>query len=155
MHSRTRRWTTRSLVALGGAIVIAGTMSMAPASAAVLGNWSRSTTGAAGSGKIEVKNGYIYNTLSIKDTKADGDCAYVTTEWQHHNGLLGLWYKSDSERTTQCGNGITLFTSVRRSINSIDAPLSDKLRVKVTVCRNVNNAGDNCSDSYLSPSYEL
>ena len=154
MEAKTRRWAFRAIAAFVVAAV-ATVVASIPASASVLDTWSRSTTGAAGSGSIEVKNGYLYNYLGISDTKADGDCAYVVTEWQHHSGLLGLWFKSTSERTTDCGNNTTLYTSVRRSINDIDAPETDKLRVKVTVCRNVNNASDNCSGSYLSPSYSI
>lgn len=154
-ESITRRRLTRVTASLSVVMLIAGLVLATDASAASLGSWSRSTTGASGGGTVSVSNGYISNSLHISDTKADGSCAYVTTEWQHHDGLVQLWFKSDSQRSEVCGNGTTLYTTPRRSIDSIDAIFTDKLRVKVTVCRNVNNAFDNCSDSFLSASYSI
>lgn len=140
-------------------VLVAGIALAAPATATSLGTWSRSTTGASGGGTVSVSNGYIRNVLHITDTKADGSCAYVWTEFQHHDALLMLWFKSTNSpnpaRSEVCGNGTTLYTTVQASINNVDAVFADKIRLKVTVCRNVNNAFDNCSDSFLSASYSL
>lgn len=150
-----RRRTLRRAAILVSAGLIVTAVSAAPASAQVLDTWSRSTTGAAGSGSIDVTNGYLRNVLAISDIKADGDCAYVETTWDHHDSILHAWFKVSSERKTVCGNGTTLLATVQRSLDSLSSLFSDAVRVKVKVCRNVNNAPDNCSGTYQSPSYPV
>jgi len=155
MQYRKRRWSLRTGAAVVTAVVIATLLWVAPASAGVLDTWSRSTTGAAGRGTIEVKNGYVYNYLRIADTKADGHCAYVVTTFDHHNSILKLWFAVGSDRVTNCGNGTTTFATSYMSLDDMAQAFTDKIRVKVRVCRDINNASDNCSGTYQSPTYSV
>jgi hypothetical protein len=153
MQHKNRRWRLRTGAAVVTAVVIATMLWVAPASATVLDTWSRSTTGAAGSGSIEVKNGYVYNHLRIADTKADGHCAYVVTTFDHHDAVLHLWFSVGSDRVTDCGNGTTTFATSYMSLDDMASAFTDMIRVKVKVCRDINNASDNCSGTYQSPTY--
>jgi hypothetical protein len=155
MQHMIRRWRLRTGAVVVTAVVIATMLWVAPASAVVLDTWSRSTTGAAGSGTIEVKNGYVYNYLRIADTKADGHCAYVVSTFDHYNAVLHAWFSVGTDRVTDCGNGTTTFATSYMSLDDMSGPFTERIRVKVRVCRDINNATDNCSGTYQSPAHPV
>ena len=155
MQHSSRRWRLRTAAAVGTAVIIATMLWVAPASATELGSWERSTTGAAGSGTIEITNGYVYNFLHIADTKADGHCAYVVTTFDHHNAIEHLWWSVGTDRVTDCGNGTYTVDTSYMSLDAMSQAFTDMIRVKVRDCRDINNAPDNCSGTYQSPTYPV
>jgi hypothetical protein len=155
MQKKIRRWTLRTGATVGASVILATTLWLAPASATELGSWERATTGASGSGDIEVINGYVYNFLHIADTKADGHCAYVVTTFDHHDAFLKLWFAVGTDRVTDCGNGTYTVDTSYMSLDAMSQAFTDMIRVKVRVCRDINNAPDNCSGTYQSPTYPV
>ena len=45
------------------------------------------------------------------------------------------------------------FATSYMSLDDMASAFTDMIRVKVKVCRDINNASDNCSGTYQSPTY--
>ncbi|MER7073933.1 hypothetical protein [Terrabacter sp. NPDC000476] len=123
------------------------------------GTWSLSTTGASSSGSWSTSAQTYSFSASVKDTKADGSCAYITFRPKVHYGYTGTWFgvglSGYELRKEVCGNGTTLYTwpsiNVLDKMSALDKTAGDKIKMNIRVCRNVNNAGDNCSEMDTPP----
>lgn len=123
-------------------------------------SYSRSVTGAYGYGSISFGNGNIYTVASrIKDTRSDGECAYVVFRPQVQYSRIGVWLSVGltgyEVRKQVCGYGTTLYSTVTIDVDNhmsaLDESLATANRLYIRVCRNVNNAGDPCSNFYGTP----
>jgi hypothetical protein len=148
-HSRLRR---RLSVNMGVAAVVAAILlglGALPAEAVTGSGWSRSTTGAYGSGFAYRDNGYIINWLTVKDTLADGDCAFVLTRFTgHYFDVYGasLPWLVGERRTTVCGNGSAL-----QAYHYVSEPHFvgyQGVTVSTRVCRDRSWWPDNCSTTF-------
>jgi hypothetical protein len=151
-----RRGLVRSLLALP--LVISVLLLGAPPAQAAT-SWSRSTTGASGSGTYSRPAQTYYLTYRITDTKADGSCAYVVFRPQVYYEYTGTWlsvgYSGYQVRYDVCGNGNVrsggVYIDVWAVMSPVDHTAGSKIRMYIRVCRNVNNASDNCSGMTTPP----
>lgn len=149
-HTKIRLATLAALTA--PIVALAG-----PASAATHYKWIRSTTGAAGHGYVYRSNGYLKNHWTIKDTKADGHCAYVNM-WQANyveTSAGSVWVGGKSHRRRICQRGHSASGTDKWSIAGSITPFTTKIRIDTQVCRDINNHPDNCSDVHLSRSWDV
>lgn len=121
------------------------TLAAVPASAADLGSWTRSTTGAKGSGKFVTENGYIRNRIAVEDTAADGHCVYARTQLQ---GFIGaVWITGETFQSRICGRGSSIHQVVSKNIDLFTG--ASRIRGTVKVCRE-DGGPDTCSDIFVS-----
>lgn len=123
------------------------------------GGWDLSTTGAASWGSYSTSAQTYSFSSAVKDTKADGDCAYVVFRPQVHYAYTGTWFSVGTTgyelRKTVCGNGATLYSwptiNVFDKMSALDKTAGDKIRMYIRVCRDVSWASDNCSGMTTPP----
>ena len=120
-------------------------LAASPADAA---SWSRSTAGASASGTVYKANGYGYNRLTIRDTAADGNCVYATTNWRKYAWFPGLGYNwspfFSADRTNVCGYGQSVTVYHRGEPGAY----TQWLQASTRVCRNDSWGVDKCSNYY-------
>lgn len=95
-----------------------------------------------------------YVSGRVTDTASDGSCAYVRIRPKVHysTGPIGTWFTAGGSgwesRHEVCGHGSVRSFGVNVNVGSImsaaDRTFSDAYKIEIAVCRNVNNAGDNC-----------
>lgn len=141
------------------AISVAMLFAASTAAHAQTGTWSLSTTGASSSGSWSTSAQTYSFTARVKDTRADGSCAYVVFRPQVRIAYLGTWLSVGPTgyelRKQVCGNGSTLFTSPKINVfdkmSVVDKTAGDKIRMYIRVCRDVNLKPDNCSGMTTPP----
>ena len=79
----------------------------------------------------------------------------VATTFDHHDVVEHLWWSVGTDRVEDCGNGTYTVETSWMSLDAMSQAFTDMIRVKVRVCRDINNARDNCSDTYQSPTYPV
>jgi hypothetical protein len=135
--------------AIAGLVLAVGALLAGPVSAAHAASLSRSTEGASMSGSTSFRNGYAYLNATLKDKLPDGSCVYVLTSWTvYSTDSLGqvTWQPGLSDRTDLCGSGKSV------SVEDRGDPVGKnptKIQISTKVCRNRNNARDNCSSPYI------
>lgn len=132
-----------------------------PATAAT--SWSKSTSGARGWGTYSRSNQTYTIPYSIKDTDADGDCAYVVFRPQIYYTIAGVgaWFSVGTTgyeyKDTVCGNGNvdtgTARINVWDKMNAADRLLATKMRMYIRVCE-ADFGFDTCS-GFTTPPVDL
>lgn len=151
---------------IGGLLAIAATTvtllvgTGGPAAAAT--KWSRSITGASGYGDY-TRSAQTYRIwYVIKDTRADGDCAYVVLRPQVYYAYTETWLSVGltgyEVRHNICGvdNSLSGYDNIDvwARMSALDRTAGSAIRMYIKVCRNVDNATDPCS-SMVTPSVSL
>ncbi len=145
------RGLRRVVAVLVGAIFVATLAS--PAEAAT--SWSRKTSGASGWGSYSRSHQTYTIKYTLHDTKSDGDCAYVLfrpqIQWATKvPGWVSVGTKGYEKRHTVCGWGKSAKGTDRIDVwarmNTVDRHLATKMRMRIKVCRDINNRRDNCSE---------
>ena len=144
------------LIIVSAVLLLLG--SALPAGAAT--GFTRSTTGASASVSYS-RSGKVYTIkYGVKDTKKDGDCAYINFRPQVMYSFkvpgwnsVGLW--GYEKRHKSCGYGhVTSGTDridVWSKMSALDHKLATKMRMVISVCRDKSWAHDNCSVYVTSP----
>ncbi len=146
-------------VAVGAAAVC---VFVTPANAAT--SFSRSVTGASGWGSYSRSAQTYTVNYSVKDTRKDGDCAYIVFRPQIYQSVLGIdtWtsvgWSGYEYKDTACGYG-NIDSGVARinvwdKMTSVDRLRSSRMRLYIRVCREVDLWSDSCS-GFTTPSVPL
>ncbi|MBA3528729.1 MAG: hypothetical protein H0T91_05370 [Propionibacteriaceae bacterium] len=123
--------------------------------------WYKSVTGAAGWVSYSRSAQTYTVSYSVKDTRYDGDCAYVVFRPQIYQSVLGIdtWtsvgWSGYEYKDTVCGYG-EIDSSVARinvwdKMTSIDRLRASRMRLYIRVCRDVDWWSDSCS-GFTTPS---
>ncbi len=126
-------------------------------------SWERTTTGATGWGSLSRSSMTYKLTYTVYDIKKDDACAYVRFRPQvKYEGPASVWlsvgWSGYEKRVEVCGWGKskkgTVSINVWDKMSSVDRALGVAIRMQISVCRNRNNAVDNCS-TFVSAKHDI